>query len=187
LARLECDGHHFPLLAFRFGPSDPTAPVLALFGGVHGLERIGTRVVTSYLQTVLSLARWDRSTQRLLEETRLLVVPLVNPVGMYWQRRSNGNFVDIMRNAPVEAEGVAGWQIFGGHRLSPRLPGTGARKARRWKRRRKRFATSCDGRFSRPKWRSASTCIRDTAKWTACGFPTPRPKPRSPPCRKRWR
>jgi len=34
---------------------------------VHGLERIGTRVVLSYLQTLMELARWDRSIQRMFE------------------------------------------------------------------------------------------------------------------------
>lgn len=122
LATLGHEGLSFPLLAIRFGPADPTTPVLALFGGVHGLERIGTRVVTSYLQTIMELARWDRSTQEMLKTTRLLIVPLINPVGMYLQRRSNGNSVDLMRNAPVSAEGLASWHLFGGHRLSPRLP-----------------------------------------------------------------
>lgn len=117
LAQLEQDEMSFPLLAFRFGPADSTLPVLALFGGVHGLERIGTRVVISYLQTIMELAKWDRSTQAMLETTRLLIVPLVNPVGMYLQRRSNGNSVDLMRNAPVHAEGLAKWQLFAGHRV----------------------------------------------------------------------
>lgn len=122
LATLEHDGHSFPVQAIRFGPEDPETPVLALFGGVHGLERIGTRVVTAYLQTIMELARWDRSTQDMLRTTRLLMVPLVNPVGMYLKRRSNGNSVDLMRNAPVEAVGLAPWHLFGGHRLSPLLP-----------------------------------------------------------------
>lgn len=122
LANLEQGGEAFPILAFRFGPADPGLPVFALFGGVHGLERIGTQVVLAYLRTVLEMARWDRVTLGLLANTRLLMMPLVNPVGMYLQRRSNGNRVDLMRNAPVQAEGLAPWHLFGGHRLSPRLP-----------------------------------------------------------------
>lgn len=122
LATLRHGDVSFPLLAIRLGPADPTAPVLALFGGVHGLERIGTRVVTAYLQTVMELAQWDRNMQEMLKTTRLLMIPLVNPVGMYLKRRSNGNGVDLMRNAQVEAEGLARWQLFGGHRISPRLP-----------------------------------------------------------------
>ncbi len=122
LATLEDQGVSLPLLALSFGPDDPTAPVFAVFGGVHGLERIGTRVVLSYLQTLLELARWDRSTQRMFESTRLLMIPLVNPVGMSLHLRANGNFVDLMRNAPVDAVGLQPWHLFGGHRLTPRLP-----------------------------------------------------------------
>jgi hypothetical protein len=122
LAELHRDGESFPLLAFRFGPPHPVLPTLALFGGVHGLERIGTQVVTSYLRTLVEMARWDRVTRDMLSTTRLLIMPLVNPVGMYLQRRSNGNRVDLMRNAPVRAEGVSRWHLFAGHRISPRLP-----------------------------------------------------------------
>lgn len=112
----------FPLLSLAFGPSDPTTPVLALFGGVHGLERIGTRVLIAYLRTLMELAQWDKNTQDMLKTTRLLFVPLVNPVGMFLKQRSNGNGVDLMRNAPVRSEEVARHHIFGGHRFSPRLP-----------------------------------------------------------------
>ena len=112
----------FPLIAIRFGPANRHLPTLALFGGVHGLERIGTRVVLAHLRTLLESVRWDRLTQALLANTRLLLVPLVNPVGMYLQRRANGNHVDLMRNAPVEAEGIKSWQLYAGHRLTPRLP-----------------------------------------------------------------
>lgn len=122
LAELEHGDERLPLVAFRFGPSDPQLPVLALVAGVHGLERIGTSVVLAYLRTLVELARWDRTTRDLLANTRLLVIPLVNPVGMLLQRRANGNRVDLMRNAPVTAEGLNKWRLFGGHRITPRLP-----------------------------------------------------------------
>lgn len=122
LEELRHGGEVFPLLAFCFGPADPSLPTFALFGGVHGLERIGTQVVTAYLRTLLEMSRWDRVTMDMLATTRLLLVPLVNPVGMYLHRRSNGNHVDLMRNAPVRAEGLSAWHLFGGHRLSVRLP-----------------------------------------------------------------
>ncbi|MDD2767764.1 MAG: DUF2817 domain-containing protein [Methylococcus sp.] len=122
LAQLRHGEESFPLLAISFGPTDPTIPVLALFGGVHGLERIGTRVVIAYLRTILELARWDEVTREMLQKTRLLIVPLVNPVGMYLKRRSNGEFVDLMRNAPVQAEGLPRWHLFAGQRLSASLP-----------------------------------------------------------------
>jgi hypothetical protein len=122
LANVRHNNECFPLIAVCFGPADPELPILALFGGVHGLERIGTRVVISYLRTVMEMVRWDRVTQEMLKTTRLLMVPLVNPVGMYLKRRANGQGVDLMRNAPVQAEGLASWHLFGGHRLTPNIP-----------------------------------------------------------------
>jgi hypothetical protein len=41
---------------------------------------------------------------------------------MYLQRRANGNGIDLMRNSPVRADAVDRWHLFGGHRISPRLP-----------------------------------------------------------------
>ena len=41
---------------------------------------------------------------------------------MYLQQRSNPNDVDLMRNAPVESEGLSPWFIMGGQRISPKLP-----------------------------------------------------------------
>lgn len=122
LDRLTLGEESFPLIAFRFGPDDPTLPTFGLFGGVHGLERIGTQVVLAYLRSLLEMSRWDRVTQDMLAQTRLVMIPLINPVGMYLRLRSNGNHVDLMRNAPVRAEGLANWRLFGGQRLSPRLP-----------------------------------------------------------------
>lgn len=122
LAQIPHGSDTLPLIALRFGPDDPTLPTLALFGGVHGLERIGTRVLIAHLRSLIELAQWDRLTQHLLSHTRLLMVPLVNPVGMALKRRANGNRVDLMRNAPVEAEQVSPWHLYAGQRISPRLP-----------------------------------------------------------------
>lgn len=33
--------HEFPIHCISIGSTDPDAPVLAFFGGVHGLEKIG--------------------------------------------------------------------------------------------------------------------------------------------------
>jgi hypothetical protein len=112
----------FPIMALEFGSRHPGAPVFFLTGGVHGLERIGTRVIVSYLKTLLSLISWDPSTRDLLERVRFSVVPIVNPVGMFLGRRSNGNGVDLMRNAPIDAEGPPSISIAAGHRISSHLP-----------------------------------------------------------------
>ncbi len=118
--------HHqelsFPLYSVAIGSSDPAAPTLGLFGGVHGLERIGTQVLLSYLRTVSELMRWDHAIAALLERSKLVFFPLVNPGGMYLLSRANPNGVDLMRNAPVHADKMPAMALFGGHRISPKLP-----------------------------------------------------------------
>lgn len=114
-------GREFPLLAFTMGSRDPSAPVLGITGGVHGLERIGSQVVLSFLLSTAERLRWDETLQRDLERVRLVFVPLVNPVGMFRETRSNGNGVDLMRNSPVDSPEKVSF-LVGGHRISPRLP-----------------------------------------------------------------
>jgi hypothetical protein len=106
--------------AFRFGATDRAAPVLFACGGVHGLERIGTDVAIAYLEQLVARLPWDAVLHAALARCRVVVVPLVNPVGMSRGTRANGNGVDLMRNAP-EA-GTGGTPLLGGQRISPRLP-----------------------------------------------------------------
>jgi hypothetical protein len=103
------------------GSRDPAAPTLALTGGVHGNEKIGSQVVLSALETLAELLRWDDLTRHALTRSRIAVMPIVNPVGMYLLRRSNANGVDLNRNAPVEAASHS-YPVVGGQRLSPHLP-----------------------------------------------------------------
>jgi hypothetical protein len=65
-------------------------------------------------------AAWDELLQEHLKRLRVTFIPLVNPVGMHRRTRCNGNGVDLMRNAPVEAAD-ADFGV-GGHRLSRLLP-----------------------------------------------------------------
>jgi hypothetical protein len=116
IARIE----ELPIHAFRFGPADATTPALLVTGGVHGLERIGTDVAIAFLQTVLARLEWDAVLHAALARCRIVVVPLVNPVGMAMRRRSNGRGVDLMRNAPTN--GYPGTPLVGGQRISPMLP-----------------------------------------------------------------
>jgi hypothetical protein len=113
--------HDFPILSFRFGSTEPTAPTLLFVAGVHGLEKIGTHVVTSFLKSFIRLVQWDRSLINLLGECRILFYPLVNPVGMFLNTRSNGRGVDLMRNAPLDAEDAT-LPLVGGHRIGNWLP-----------------------------------------------------------------
>jgi hypothetical protein len=110
----------FPIYSIALGSQRDDVPVIAYFGGVHGLEKIGTEVLLAYLQTLANLLDWDQELNRRLENARLLFVPIINPVGVFYGTRCNGNGVDLMRNAPIE--GVGKTKLYSGHRISPHLP-----------------------------------------------------------------
>ena len=110
----------FPLYSVCLGSMRPDAPTLGIFGGVHGLERIGAQVALSFLETLASLLQWDETLQSQLQEVRLVFMPIVNPVGIFLRRRANGNGVDLMRSSPIDADRAT--FLVGGHRLSPNLP-----------------------------------------------------------------
>lgn len=111
----------FPIYSLVIGTEDKSAPCIGIFGGVHGLERIGSEVVLAWMQTLSELLQWDQSLHKKLESTRLVFMPIVNPTGMFLTRRSNANGVDLMRNAPIEAEEKPAW-LLGGQTISNQLP-----------------------------------------------------------------
>ncbi len=108
-----------PIHAFHFGVADPNLPVLLVTGGVHGLERIGSDVAIAFLTSLHARLPWDAVLHDALARCRVLVVPLINPVGMTLGRRANGNGVDLMRNAPSSSRATP---LLGGQRLSSKLP-----------------------------------------------------------------
>jgi len=110
-----------PIHAICLGNAAPEVPAIGFFGGVHGLERIGTEVVMAYLRSVVHRLQWDQPFRRQLETVRLVFVPIVNPGGMWQGTRANPGGVDLMRNAPVEATGRVPF-LVGGQRLSRGLP-----------------------------------------------------------------
>ncbi len=111
----------FPIHGIVLGTEDTSAPTLGFFGGVHGLERIGSEVVIAYLQTLSEVLQWDVTMKERLERSRLVFMPIVNPAGMFLTRRSNGNGIDLMRNSPIVAEQRPAF-LVGGHQISPLLP-----------------------------------------------------------------
>ena len=111
----------FPVWALEIGEGRPEDPCLLLVGGVHGLERIGTKVVLAYLGSLAERLAWDALTREALTRSRIVSIPLLNPVGMRNGTRGNGNGVDLMRNGP-SSDALGGTFLVGGHRLSPRLP-----------------------------------------------------------------
>jgi hypothetical protein len=120
LERVRYQQQDFPLYCISLGSQRPDVPVLAYFGGVHGLEKIGSEIIFAYLQTVIELLKWDEEFKTRLENSRLLFFPLVNPVGVFRSTRSNGNGVDLMRNSPVKASGER--KFYSGQKLTPHLP-----------------------------------------------------------------
>jgi hypothetical protein len=120
LAEIDHARRRWPIHAITLGRGALADPAFLVVGGVHGLERIGTEVAIAYLQTLIAQLAWDELLHHALETSRLLVVPLVNPVGMAARTRSNGNGVDLMRNAPNPASFAT--PLVGGQSWSPRLP-----------------------------------------------------------------
>ena len=127
LARLETlatvqdkKGQSFPIHKISFGNPDPKAPVLGIVGGVHGLERIGAQVAVAFLNVLSKLILWDENTAHALSKIRIFFIPVLNPTGIYNRTRSNANGVDLMRNAPVEADNPP--RFLGGHYITPKLP-----------------------------------------------------------------
>lgn len=118
--QVEYQRQSLPIHCLTLGSERDDVPVIAYFGGVHGLEKIGTEVLLAYLQTIAELLEWDREFAQRLHNMRLLFMPIVNPVGVLRGTRCNGNGVDLMRNAPIDGNGKM--KLYSGHRISSRLP-----------------------------------------------------------------
>ncbi|TVP14255.1 M14 family zinc carboxypeptidase [Shewanella sp. KCT] len=114
-------GEALSVTAIELGAQESDAPCVLFVGGVHGVERIGAQVVLAFLGSLLNRLDWDTHLQALLRKVRLAFVPIVNPAGFLRGSRGNGQDVDLMRNAPIEAqEGVT--FLVGGQRFSRHLP-----------------------------------------------------------------
>lgn len=111
---------NYDLHSFSIGKKDPNVPVFGIFGGVHGLEQVGAHVVLSYLNYIIEQLQWDESLYDLFQRVRLVSMPIVNPVGFVHLKRSNGNGVDLMRNAPIDSDEKV-LPLIGGHYISPKL------------------------------------------------------------------
>ncbi|WP_233866979.1 M14 family zinc carboxypeptidase [Paraburkholderia adhaesiva] len=121
LATVEVRGRRFDLYMTSVGSPDPQAPAVAFFGGIHGLERIGSRLVLDYMRSLISRLSWDDILHQLLDSIRIYCCPIVNPGGMWLATRANPNGIDLMRNAPQDADGHVPF-LAGGQRLGSWLP-----------------------------------------------------------------
>jgi hypothetical protein len=118
---VEVDGAALPIHVLTLGNPDSGLPAIGYFGGVHGLERIGSQVLLVFLSGLLNRLKWDPLLNRQLETLRMVFVPLANPGGMWRGTRCNPAGVDLMRNAPLDALERVPF-LLGGQRLSARLP-----------------------------------------------------------------
>ena len=162
----------FPVYRLALGNPDPALPAIGFFGGVHGLERIGTQVLLYFLRGLLHRMEWDKSLHHVLQQVRLVFMPLINPGGMWQSTRCNPQGVDLMRNAPVEAAGSVPF-LLGGHRISRHLPwyrgAAGAEMETRTRRCAASFSRNCCRVDSALRW----IAIPALARVTGSGFPMP--------------
>jgi len=121
VASIELDGVALPIPVLTLGSDDPQAPAIGLFGGVHGIERIGMEVVIAYMQSLVEGLCWSPSLQQQIAQMHIVIMPLVNPAGVIAKTRCNPRGVDLMRNAPLDADGRVAF-LAGGQRISRRLP-----------------------------------------------------------------
>ena len=121
MCRVDADGHCFPVYALALGNESPDVPAVGFFGGVHGLERIGSQVLLTFLESLLARLRWDRMLHAQLDAVRFVFMPIINPAGMWRRTRCNASGIDLMRNAPVQATEKVPF-FLGGQRFSARLP-----------------------------------------------------------------
>ena len=121
VGRVQVGEGEWPIHLVTLGSRDPDHPALGVFGGVHGLERIGAQVVLAFLHSLVERLAWDDSLHHLLSRLRLVLLPVVNPGGMWRGTRANPQGVDLMRNGPIEASAPVPF-LVGGQRLSPALP-----------------------------------------------------------------
>ncbi len=120
LSTLDYKGKEYPVHGFVIGSKNPEAPTFGLFGGVHGLEKIGTHVILNYLNSLAFRYSLHSHTRKKFESVRIVSIPMVNPYGVRHNKRGNGNGVDLMRDAPTEAVGKT-LPFASGHRVSPKI------------------------------------------------------------------
>src|SRR5690606_38454707 len=83
LCHVPCEDELLPVYALTLGNRADNVPCITYVAGIHGLERIGTQVVITFLEGFLERLAWDQVTADLLQKVRIHILPLVNPVGMY--------------------------------------------------------------------------------------------------------
>jgi len=91
LATIQVNHHALPIWAIEIGSQAANVPTIGLFGGVHGMERIGSQILLAWLENLLARCQWDNSLLHLLSTVRLVCIPLLNVGGLLNSTRSNPN------------------------------------------------------------------------------------------------
>lgn len=121
ISKVVYQDNEFPIYSLTLGHHNTSNPCICFVGGIHGLEKIGTQVVITFLETLLMQLQWDRHFNTMLNKINIYFLPLLNPVGMFNNTRANGHGIDLMRNADIDSVEKTVW-FGGGHRLTPALP-----------------------------------------------------------------
>ncbi len=122
LGTIETREAAYPVKAIVIGSDDRSLPTLGFFGGVHGLEKVGSQILLAFFHSFFYQLTWDRDLVKSLDGYRIVSIPIINPGGMARSTRCNPCNVDLMRNAPVEADPEHTLPLISGHRVSPQLP-----------------------------------------------------------------
>ncbi|MEJ0002900.1 MAG: M14 family zinc carboxypeptidase [Pararobbsia sp.] len=121
VCEIQVDARPFPLLATTLGSDHPQAPRSASSAACMGSSRSARNSCSTIMRALLQRLEWDELLLQQLRVVRLVFMPIVNPGGMWAKTRSNPNGVDLMRNAPQNAEGHVPF-LAGGQRIGPWLP-----------------------------------------------------------------
>ena len=72
LTRIGYQDRSLPVYSISIGSQRDDVPVIAYFGGVHGLEKIGTEVLLAYLQTLANILLIDFALSKAVSADNVL-------------------------------------------------------------------------------------------------------------------
>ena len=65
LATIHTKKGSLPINSIIIGSEDKSLPTFGLFGGIHGLEKIGSHLVINQLKYLVKQMQWDQSLREL--------------------------------------------------------------------------------------------------------------------------
>ncbi|KNC87793.1 hypothetical protein SARC_00051 [Sphaeroforma arctica JP610] len=82
------------------GVDEALKPQFKYVANIHGDEVVGREVTLSMIHHLLTNYGQDDEITRLIDTTRIFLIPAMNPDGYAAHRRANGHGVDLNRNFP---------------------------------------------------------------------------------------